>query len=123
MWRDSTESQTEGKLRTLRELHDVTERPNTEPKPTPSALKNWANRRPVFFRCRFRFGVSVEPDFLSPMLGVRETEQWREGRRESDGGRERESEGVRESAREGERVRGGERESDRDGEGEEERER
>ena len=39
-----------------RELPIVTERP----KLTPSVLKNWANRSPVFFWCQFQFGVLVE---------------------------------------------------------------
>ena len=63
------------------------------------------NRSPVFFWCRFRFGVSVEPYFLSPMIGERE----RRSEGGKDGGGERDTETETERVRDGGRGRGRER--------------
>ena len=83
-----------------RELHIVTERPNTEPKPTPSVLKNWETE--VWFSSGVGFGGTVlslsfdrrERDGARDGEGERdiETERGRDGGR----GREREGEGGRE---------------------------
>ena len=92
---------------TTRELQIVTERPNTELKPTLSMLKNWANRSLIFFWCRFQFGVSVEPYFLSS----------KKGERERDKARDRGTEGERDTKTKIERGRNGGRGREREREG------
>ena len=66
-----------------RELHIVTERPNTEPKLTPSVLKNWETE--VQFSSGVGFGGTVLSLSYDRRERERETERGTKGRR----GRER----------------------------------
>ena len=67
-----------------RELHIVTE---YQTKTDTVGIEKLGNKSLVFFRCRFRSEISVEPYFLSPMIGERE----RDGAREGGTERERET--------------------------------
>ena len=107
-----------------RELHIVTERPNTEPKLTPSVLKNWETE------VQFSSGVGFGGTVLSLSYERRERERRSEEQR--DGGVERDTKTERGGTAEGDcffffrlaRERGwwkggleGERERDEEGTG------